>query len=107
MASICPHCSHPEAVAVLENADGIYVFPCLFCHHVPRNGVDEHTQPAAAPCAVPRCGGSVVDHYVYGSDHVAPVAITRYPCTWCGSARTREPDHARSARGRALADPRL
>ncbi|MFH8982246.1 hypothetical protein [Streptomyces varsoviensis] len=99
MASICPRCTNPEAIAVLENADGIHLFPCLFCDVIPRRGATEYPHAVSAPCDAQHCDGHVEDHYEFGPERTAPVAISRRPCRGCGSTGTRKTKEPRRVPG--------
>ncbi|WP_323451699.1 hypothetical protein [Streptomyces yaizuensis] len=86
MAWFCPRCKRPEAVAHVENPDGLHPFPCLFCDCSTLFGPELGTREASGVCATPRCGGVVTE--VFGYDGVGRLAgVDRRGCPHCGSLR--------------------
>ncbi|MFE7663168.1 hypothetical protein [Streptomyces celluloflavus] len=104
MASICPNCHTAEAIAVLENGDGISLFPCLFCTRYPRQTPHGGTRECSAPCATSHCTGWITDVYYFRTEIAEHVE--RHPCKACGSPKTKEPESTSPRRRQFTPDPR-
>lgn len=107
MAWICPGCSRPDAIAYIENEDGLHPFPCLFCNHSVSNSGGRSAVWASHTCGTMECAGVVRDLYTY-SPRAGLTEVTRLPCSECESNKKRQAvPFISSPREYFLPDPRL